>query len=383
VGKHRKVLFTDRQGGDKPRIAVAPTPEAEAAFVASEIRRLVHEEAVQPRNIAVLYRSNGQSQAIEEALREQGVAHRMVGGQQFYERKEVKDLLAYMKLSMNRADEISLRRIINVPARGIGQAGLDRLAQHALAKGWSLWQAIERASAVDGLSSAARDGCLALERAIGETRKRLLVERAQPSVVAREIIDGVGLQRDIETSSTSVPAAARRVANLESLVQTFARRETSGRDASESLAAFLHTLTLDFSDDEEEEQPNRITLSTLHGAKGLEFDFVFLIGCEEGFLPHSRTLDGRVTDATSQDIEEERRLFYVGVTRAREQLTLTRSKGRVVRGKPAPRTPSRFLFDIPPEAVDEIEVTGKPMTAEATRDSAGALLAALASLGSS
>jgi DNA helicase-2/ATP-dependent DNA helicase PcrA len=381
-GKHRKVLFTDRPGGDKPRLAVAPAPEAEAAFVASEIRRLVCEEGVRPREVAVLFRSNGQSQAVEEALREQGIAHRVVGGQQFYERKEVKDLLAYMKLSMNRADEISLRRIVNVPARGIGQAALERLTQHALAKGWSLWQAIERAPSIDGLSSAARDGCAALEHAISETRKRLLVERAKASLVARAIVDETGLKRDIEAGSPSVPAAARRVANLESLIQTFARREASGRDSGESLAAFLHTLTLDLSDGEEDTPHEIVTLSTLHGAKGLEFEVVFLIGCEEGLLPHARTLDARATDATPQDIEEERRLFYVGVTRARERLTLSRSKGRVMRGKPTPRTPSRFLSDIPAELVDEIEVTGKPMTAEATSDSAGALLAALASLGS-
>ena len=175
---------------------------------------------------------------------------------------------------------------------------------------------------------------------------------------------------------------------MESLFGTFSRRELretqKGNDAAheQALAMFLHSLTLNFDDEEEEDPGNVVTLSTLHGSKGLEFDHVFFIGIEEGFLPHMRTLETRATEDTPQDVEEERRLFYVGVTRARERLVMSRAKARVMRGKPAPRTPSRFLSDIPPELLDEIEVRGPgAMTLEDMNASANALLAALEGLG--
>jgi superfamily I DNA/RNA helicase len=388
----RKVLFTDRLGGDKVRSCVAASPEAEAQWVAMEIRRAIADGPTPPREVAVLYRSNGQAKAIEEALREQGVGHRVVGGQQFFERKEVKDLLAYLKLSMNRADEISLRRIMNYPPRGIGDASVEKLAESALARGWTLWQAIERVDGIDGLSGATRDGCKALEKIVGETRKELLVERVKPSQAARSLCERIGLRQELDATSPSPAAAARRWANVDGMFGLFGRREVreaaKGADGIDGFGSFLHALTLDFGSDAEEE-PNLVTLSTLHGAKGLEFDLVFLIGCEEGLLPHSRTLDARATDVVpsagdhvSSDIEEERRLFYVGVTRARKRLTMSRARARVVRGKPVPRTPSRFLLEVPPELLDESEVNPeKPMSTAELAQSANALLAALEALG--
>ncbi len=387
--KHKKVLFTQRSGGQKVTLAVAPSPEVEAAFVGTTIKAAIRDDGMKPRDLAVLYRSNSQAKAIEETLREHGVPHRVVGGQQFFERKEVKDLLAYLKLSLNRSDEISLRRVINYPARGIGETSIERLTLHSVAKGWSLWQGVERVDALDGVASSAREGCKQLEKIIAETRKRLLIDRERASEVARWLTDRVGMKSDITASSPSPKIAARRWGNLESLLRTFAKREARevdrGNDATheDSLAAFLHALTLNF-DEQEEDAGNVVTLSTLHGSKGLEFDLVFLIGCEEGLLPHARTLDSRVTDATPEaaDIEEERRLFYVGVTRARERLYVSRAKARVLRGKPVPRTPSRFLSDIPEELVDTLDVKQDPsMTPAAMTENAGALLAALDALG--
>jgi DNA helicase-2/ATP-dependent DNA helicase PcrA len=400
--KHKKVLFTDRAGGSIVKAAVASTPEAEAAYVAREVKRWIREEKKAPRDVAVLYRSNGQAKLIEEALREHGVAYRVVGGQQFFERKEVKDLLAFFKLALHRTDEISLRRIMNVPPRGIGTTSVERLAQHALAKGWTLWEAIERVDALDGLPAGARDGCKALEKIVGDMRKKLLAQREKPSVVARELLGTIGLQKELERTSPSPQAAARRWSNLEAIVGTFARRENrelanGGANAlakhEESLAAFLHALTLNTS--EEEDPENVVTLSTLHGSKGLEFDVVHLIGCEEGLLPHTRTTETRATDVAlggpglasagpnqgAADIEEERRLFYVGVTRARESLVLSRARARVVRGKPVPRTPSRFLLDVPEELLEPVEVREERLLVESNTEHAGALLAALDALG--
>jgi DNA helicase-2/ATP-dependent DNA helicase PcrA len=381
--KYRKTLFTDRAGGEKVVSLTAPSPEAEAVHVARELREMIRGEGRRPRDLAVLYRSNGQAKLVEEALREQGVPYRLVGGTQFFERKEVKDLLSYMKLVVNSHDDISLRRIINYPARGIGETSVERLATHALARGWTLWQAVERVDALDDIPATAREGCKALEGTIVAAKTALADEKHPASTVARGLAESAGLKREIAASSPSNEIAGRRWGNVEGLFATFARHETNhGEKAAAGLSSLLHALTLDLSQDEDEEV-DAVTLSTLHGSKGLEFDVVFLIGCEEGYLPHSRTLDARATDAAPQDIEEERRLFYVGVTRARERLYLSRTRARMMRGKPMPRVASRFLLGVPAEMLEEREVKDvSAMSQGETAQAADALLAALAALGS-
>jgi superfamily I DNA/RNA helicase len=378
--KWRKVLFTERAGGEPVRLAVAGTPEIEATWVGREIRRLLREPGRRPSDVAVLYRSNGQSRLIEEALREQGIAHRVVGGTQFFERKEVKDVLGYMKLALNPADEISLRRIVNHPPRGIGDTSLERLALHAATRHWSLWQAVERVDALDDIPGPARDGCRALAGVMDDARRALFGTKVAPSDVARSIVERVGLLAEIDTSSPNLDAAAKRRANVEGILATLARREQRDGAGTDGLAAFLHTLTMDI--ESEEDAGDVVTLSTLHGSKGLEFDFVFLIGCEEGYLPHARTLDARATDtadAGAADIEEERRLFYVGVTRARENLALSRARSRVLRGKAVARTPSRFLLDVPAELLVEQDVKDEaPTTTGEAAANVEAILAMLA-----
>ncbi|MBL9111821.1 MAG: UvrD-helicase domain-containing protein [Myxococcales bacterium] len=385
--KHRKVLFTEKEGGPKVGLGTALSPEAEAAWVGKEIARLFRDEGVRPRDMAVLYRSNGQAKLIEETLRERGVPYRMVGGQQFFERKEVKDLLAYLKVTLNRSDEISLRRILNYPPRGIGDTSVERLGTHALAKGWTLWQTIERVDSLDDIPTAARAGCKSLERAIGDLRKRLVIDRAPASVAGRELCERVGIYADLNESSGSPQIAARRKGNLEALLNTLSKRETRVREkgndetAERELMGFLQALTLNLSE-EQEDTTDRVTLSTLHGSKGLEFDYVFLLGVEEGFLPHNRTLDTKATDAMSQDIEEERRLFYVGITRAREKLVMSKCKNRMMRGKPGPRPPSRFLADIPEELLEIFDIKGDPALETAKMgEQAENLLAMLEGLG--
>jgi DNA helicase-2/ATP-dependent DNA helicase PcrA len=379
--KWRKELFTDRAGGSAVRLAVAPTPEAEAAWVAREIRRRLREDGKRPSDIAVLYRSNGQSRCVEEALREQGVSHRVVGGMQFFERKEVKDVLAYLKLALNPADEISLRRIVNYPARGIGELSLEKLVGQALRRGWSLWQAVERVDALDDVPSAAREGCRGLERVVADTRRELGAKRSV-SEVARAMVERLSLKAEIEKGAPSLDAGAKRWASVEGVLATLGRWEAREGNRHEGLATFLQLLTMDLQA-ERADATDVVTLSTLHGSKGLEFDTVFLIGCEEGYLPHARTIDTRATDAEVPDggaasIEEERRLFYVGVTRAREHLVLSRAKSRVNRGKPAPRTPSRFLLDVPAELLEPCEVRDEaPTTAQEAAGYAKAILAML------
>jgi ATP-dependent DNA helicase Rep len=392
--KWRKVLFTEALGGAAVEVAVAPTPEAEAAWVGRQIRRLIREQSKPASGVAVLYRSNGQSRLVEEALRQQGVAHRVVGGVQFFERKEVKDVLAYLKLALNPSDEISLRRIVNYPTRGIGEVTLDKLALHAARRGWTLWQTVERIDALDDVPATARDGCRALEEVVSVARRELFEDKRAPSAVTRAICERVELKREIDDGAPAANVAAKRWANVEWVFGTLARREARG-DASGSLSSFLHALTMGI-EAEAEATGEVVTLSTLHGSKGLEFDVVFLIGCEEGYLPHGRTLDARATDVVERpvnagpgatdsgalghgaDIEEERRLMYVGVTRARERLVLSRAKSRMLRGKAVARTPSRFLMDVPPELFEEREVTDEgPTTASEAAANAGAILALL------
>jgi len=200
-----------------------------------------------------------------------------------------------------------------------------------------------------------------------------------PSEVVRDLCERVRLKEEIDTSTPAPGAAAKRWANVEWLFGVLARREARGETDTDGLSSFVHVLTMGMGS-EAEDAGDVVTLSTLHGSKGLEFDVVFLVGCEEGYLPHARTLEVRATDSVEGggDIEEERRLIYVGVTRARQKLVLSRAKCRVLRGKAVARTPSRFLSDVPPDHFEEVEIDDEsPTTAKEAAANAGAILALL------
>ncbi|AUX47411.1 ATP-dependent DNA helicase Rep [Sorangium cellulosum] len=383
--RHGKTLIATRLEGDAVRSIICVDPDVEASFVATEAQRLLEREGARPKDIAVLYRSNLQAAAIESALKERQIPIRMIGGTQFFERKEVKDLIAYLRVSLNPNDEMSLRRILNYPARGIGEVAVSKLSAHATAHDTSLWTAVSRPHAVHELGSAAIEGCRQLMRIIEGTRARF--DRGEASAaVARALLADAGFKEDIMAGSSTNNAAARRWGNLEGLLNVFARRDERGKGDRESFGEFLRLLALR-QESEEEEATDRVTLTTMHGAKGLEFPFVFVIGLEEGLMPHQRSLDERATDAApvtgegdavGHSIEEERRLFYVAVTRARDRLYLTRAKHRGSRGKMVPRTPSRFVLEIPPELVEEREELAPVAPAmEKVKAGAASVLAAL------
>ena len=374
--RHGKILRAVRDVGAKVELVTCADPDIEAAFVVEGIAdALSADSTLRRRDVAVLYRSNAQAEPIELALKEKGIAHRILGGQKFYERKEVKDLLAYLKVAITPVDEMALRRVINYPSRGIGEGALTKLAMYATARDLSMVQAVERAMAIDELPQPAVDGCRAFEKIIGDAR-RALTTGVPSHEVARRLAEAIDLKRDLMAASPG-EAFARRWGNVEALFNILKRRDERGPADLSAVADFIRLLTL-HTDAEEEQAQELVTLSTMHGAKGLEFRLVYLLGCEEGFLPHARTTDPKVTAVSPQDIEEERRLFYVGITRAKDRLVLTKTKVRALRGKLAPRTPSRFLASIPEELLAVRDVDRKPgPTSAQLAESASSFLAAL------
>jgi len=362
---------------DGPRIAavVAVDPEEEARFVAQEISRLVGEG--RPfSDFAVLYRSNIQTREMETTLRTARLPYVMVGGQQFYERKEVKDLIAYLRVALSERDEISLRRIINYPARGVGPTTIEKLTQSAHARHTTMWRAVvDGASGAGGaggtggaggadgaIRPAQADALAGLVAAIAELRDSL--DSGGVEAALRRLIETIDLHGDLRAASPSVSAAQRRVDNVESLIRLLVAHEKR-KPGREALLEYLRFLSLATSDDEDARDAGgeRVILTTLHGAKGLEFPVVFLIGAEEEILPHARSLMPHANDVSDPDhvadVSEERRLAYVGITRAQEMLYVTRCASRRRHGRQVPCTPSRFLLEIPEELMERRDVAAE------------------------
>jgi superfamily I DNA/RNA helicase len=346
--------------------------DTEAQYVISEIRRLERETRVRPGDVAVLYRSSAQARRLEEELRLAQIPYRLYGGTQFFDRKEVKDSTAYLRAVLHPRDELSLRRILNHPPRGIGDTSVERITGFARMHGMSFGRAFEQIDRIEGVPESARRGAAALLGHLRNARGRL--RSGEPMApVATELFHRVGLEAYL-TDAEHGPTGLRRWQNVQSLVRSIDRFERNERHNKPTLASFLARLTLRM-DADEEETGNRVTLSTLHAAKGLEFPVVFLLGCVEGLLPHTRTTDPKVSEASPTDVDEERRLFYVGVTRAQDHLYLVRPGRRMVRGKITPLAPSRFLEGLPPEAIDERTIRGVPaMKNDEIADMAKALL---------
>jgi DNA helicase-2/ATP-dependent DNA helicase PcrA len=352
-----KKLWSSKPAGDKVIAVVAAEPDAEARFVAREIEAL-RSTGRRHADVAVLYRSNIQTRLLEEQLRLHEVPYRLHGGQQFFERKEVKDIIAYLRFALSERDEISLRRIINYPARGIGAKALERLTGESLARRATLWSCVRMADQLD-LPPRTRHALNGFSALIDQLNARLQSEGGPGA--ARWLIDEIALYDDLRAASPSLDAAQRRIDNVESLLRSLERHRERN---SGSLADFLRLLTLDSQEDERAtDSGDRVTLTTLHGAKGLEFPVVFLIGAEEELLPHARTLMPNATDVSdpdrATDVSEERRLAYVGFTRAMEQLYICRAEARIVRGKRRPRIPSRFLLEIPDELVEQRDLAAE------------------------
>ena len=334
--RHSKELWTGNQEGLPVQIYDALDGGDEARFVADQIRALAA-DGVRLREIAVLYRTNAQSRLLEEECLKAGIPYQVVGGVRFYERREIKDILAYLRLAVAPRDEVSLRRALATPRRGIGEVSLARLTAGARAAGCTMLEAMRRREITEDLPRAAArtlDGFAGLIAGLSEAAAGL----PAGEVITRAIVE-TGYQAMLQAEGTE--EAFSRLENLRELV-TVAREIEESADEP-GLAAFLQHLALVADVDTHRDDLDSVTLMTLHSAKGLEFPAVFVTGLEEGLCPHVRALD------EEGGLDEERRLCYVGFTRAKHRLFLSHARMRATFGAPNLALPSRFLEEVPPE----------------------------------
>jgi DNA helicase II / ATP-dependent DNA helicase PcrA len=335
--RKEKDLFSELGEGDPVEVLEVEDEHAEARFVAARIAALV-EEGFDNREIAVFYRTNAQSRVLEDVLVRQGVPYQVIGGPRFYERAEVKDVIAYLQVIDNPFDTVSLQRIANKPRRGIGDASLARLQSYANAQGLSLWESLEFPEEA-GLGTAQARSVAALRTLLLSLQSGAL-ELPVAELVER-VLDRSGYIEALEAERTI--EAQGRIENLQELVGVAQEYQSSAPEPS--LSNFLQEISLYADADALREEQSLVTLMTLHNAKGLEFRAVFMIGMEEGIFPHSRSLE-------EGSLEEERRLAYVGMTRAQERLTLLHASARSLYGARSYNLPSRFLDELPDPEVE-------------------------------
>jgi ATP-dependent DNA helicase UvrD/PcrA len=334
-----KRLWTDRPGGPKVVVAQTYDEQEEAQAVAQEALRLVAHGDYRLGDLAVLYRTNAQSRALEEVLLRRGVPYRLIGGLRFYERREVKDVLAYLRLVANPQDTLSFSRIINLPRRKLGEKSLAQLGHWAEAHGMSPWDSLSRLPEMTELAPAARSALTEFRDLILEVRAAL-EERRLVEVIDRLLLR-TAYERHVKEGGGDGEERWGNVLELRGLAS-----EYDGLPPGEGLQAFLEDVALMSDVDSLDERAQGMTLITLHMVKGLEFPVVFMLGMEEGLFPHSRSLD------SPAGLEEERRLAYVGMTRAKDRLYLFHTFRRHLWGSANLNLPSRFLADIPKDLVD-------------------------------
>lgn len=343
TGRKPKNLWTENKSGADIIYFQAVDERDEARFVIEQLQNLQRTENKKLGDMAILYRTNTQSRIFEEMLIKSGISYNMVGGLKFYERKEIKDIIAYLRVIFNPADSLSLLRIINVPKRGIGDASLAKIQAYAAANNVSLFEAVSNAAAIDGLSSRFVSKLDDLAGIIFELMN--LANEAPVEDLIDRVLRDTGYLEELENERT--PQAQSRIDNLHELISV--AQEFAASEEENNLENFLAHVGLVSDIDDTELGEDAITLMTLHSSKGLEFPVVFLVGMEEGLFPHARTL----MDET--EIEEERRLCYVGITRAKEKLFLSSTKMRTIYGNTVTYPPSRFLQEIPARLVKTIK----------------------------
>jgi DNA helicase II / ATP-dependent DNA helicase PcrA len=339
-GRKSKALWTDIGEGDPIRVRELADEHAEGRFVAAEIQRMV-DEGVSRNEIAVFYRTNAQSRVLEDMLVRAQIGYQVIGGTKFYERAEIRDAVQYLTFLVNPQDAGAFTRVANSPKRGLGQTSLSRVLSHADTMGVPVWEAAEAPEAVPGLGTAAQKALRRFMSTMERLRERVeagapVGDLLQETLSETGYLDALAVERTIE--------AQGRIENLEELVQVAREYDMNAEEGS--LGEFLQQISLLADADNLRDDEGLVTLMTLHNAKGLEFPIVFILGLEDGVFPHSRALD-------EGDVEEERRLAYVGITRAMRDLTLTWARRRNAFGAGSYGIRSRFIDEIPVDLTDQ------------------------------
>ena len=359
-GRKEKNLWSDAGSGPLITGYVAESEHDEADFVVRQIARLRDLEKSKPGDTAIFYRTNAQSRVFEEVFMRIGIPYKVVGGVRFYERKEIKDLLAYLRVVVNPEDEISMRRIINTPKRGIGDRALDQIDLYSKNNGLSFWQSLCEVDKNQEITAKSSASLIEFVKFV-KSMQTLVEAKTRPSVITQAVLEQSGLLAELEESKD--PQDEVRVENLEELVAVATEYEEGEVEEGEeiSLTGFLEDVSLVADADQipdGEDHGGVVTMMTLHTAKGLEFPTVFLTGMEEGIFPHSRTLDD------PEELQEERRLAYVGLTRARENLFITRAEYRSAWGAPNYNAASRFISEIPDNVIEWNQAEEKSFNAK-------------------
>ncbi len=336
--KYEKKLWTENEEGCKPEVYSADNEYDEAMYIVTQMNHLKREEYYKNSDFTILYRMNTQSRAIEDIFRREDIPYKIIGGLKFYERKEIKDIIAYLRLIQNPSDNLSLRRIINEPKRGVGNTSLDKIAAISEQTGKSMYEIIKHAEEYE------LNRIFLNTREFIQTMEELMAKKESLTIseLIKETLKKTGYTAALEKEETQ--EAENRIENLEEFLTVAIEFEEESAD--NTLAEFLEGITLSSDIDSLEDSEDSVTMMTLHSAKGLEFPVVFLVGMEEGIFPGYRAI------GEQKELEEERRLCYVGITRAKEHLFLTCAKQRTMFGSTSCNSPSRFLKEIPEDLLE-------------------------------
>ncbi|MBM3834934.1 MAG: DNA helicase UvrD [Verrucomicrobia bacterium] len=358
-----KNLWSQKGRGSNIILHTFANDEAEARTIVEEIEYARKIKRIPWPDQAILFRTNLQSRPIETALRQAGVRYHLIGGQSFFDRREVKDFLAYLKVFINPHDDVNLLRIANVPPRGLSDATMQRFLASSIENKGSVYSAMKAGDALLPLTSKARESAASFARWIEATQSRLRSEAGGSlRAWAERFIAEIEYTQELRRSEKDPESAENRIRNLQDLLGTLEDAPASGPQRFEQLQSFLEDLTLDREHEEDEIEGQAVTLITMHSCKGLEFPHVYVVGLEDGLLPHTRSVSGAT-------LEEERRLFYVAITRAMQSLTLSYCLGRRKYGEVQPCHPSRFLQELPSDLIEAADKKGKqPVSVESGKD---------------
>ncbi|MCR5374219.1 MAG: UvrD-helicase domain-containing protein [Lachnospiraceae bacterium] len=341
IGRKAKALWTESEEGDKVKFEQFDNGQEEAIYIVADIARRVGAGECEYKDCAVLYRTNAQSRLLEERFVNRGIPYKLIGGVNFYSRKEIKDILAYLKTIDNGKDDLAVTRILNVPKRGIGQTTEGRIADYAYANGMSFYDALKKASEIQGVSAAVKkiEPFVAL---IEDLRGILATSGIEQTV--EKLLEKTGYVEDLVIENTDESRA--RIENIDELISKIVDYEKN--EENPTLSGFLEEVALVAEVDSLDEDSDYVILMTLHGAKGLEFKNVYMSGMEDGLFPSYMS----ISSGNNDDLEEERRLCYVGITRAKKTLTMTAARARMLRGETQYNPVSRFIKELPKEVMD-------------------------------